>query len=310
MPYPSDVVEIPDPGQPWTSEDVLHTGSQPPIVISSSGDQWRADGSAGLHLLPGVEGLADPPRVIQSDDPAQWDGSLYRGVRYSAREVFLPMYLEADHAHLLRPAMRRLAALLDPRRGPVTVTVQHPDADVRSISGRVSTPMATTSESAEGAWWHRVGMTLWCPDPFWVSPPVSLTFRALPPSPFLGPAFLPMRLSSSQVLGDVTVDNPGDADAYPVWTVTGPVGALTVTSGAQAWSLPAGVAAGETVTVDTRRGQQRVADADGPAWGRLSASSRLWPLPPGRSQVSITATGTSTATAVDVTWEPRWLTAW
>ena len=118
-------------------------------------------------------------------------------------------------------------------------------------------------------------------------------------------------LGASDVFAQATITNNGDVDAWPVVTVEGPGTDLEVenlTTGLR-WHLTGDVAAGSTLTVDTRPGHKS-ARLDGVnVFGRLSDDSVLWPLVPGPNRVSIGFAGGTAVSSVVFAWRNRWLSA-
>ena len=283
----------------------------PSLSLARAGVELWLTRANGWYVLRGIEGLDNPPVSLLVDEPATWDGGLFRDARYAPREVFIPLHLQADDNAELRDAVRDLASLLDPKRGAVTLTVNHPDGRTRSIDGYLAAPLGQALGAAEAMTWRRMGLSLRCPDPFWTGEESSTSLvvsSAL--VDFLGDPFLPLAVSDSQVAGTLTVNNSGDADAYPVWTVTGPASTITIDVDGRTWSTSSALGAGEVLTVDTRRGAQSV-DVDGTAaWGRLAAGADLAPFPPGTTGVGVDITGATDDTVLEVTWSQKWLTAW
>lgn len=280
------------------------------LTLSRAGSSLYLTRPNGWYVLRGIEGLDNPPVSLIVDEPATWDGGLVRDVRYAPREVFLPVQLIAADTDTMRSRVRTLAALTDPKRGAVTLTAQHADGTTRTIDGYLSQPFGEATAAGEALHWRRFGLVLTCPDPFWSGAQRSLTFSAGADAEFLSDTYLPVQVNDSQVLGAVTISNEGDADAYAVWTVTGPCDDITVTTGTAEWSVPAGLTDSEVLTVTTTRGAQAVTVNGTPAWGRLAAGAELAPLAPGDNDVTITATATTTASTVRVAWQERWLTVW
>jgi len=283
----------------------------PTLTLSRGADSIYLNAVNGWHVLPGVEGLDSPPVSLLTDDPATWDGSLFRDARYLAREVFVPLHLDAVDGDTMRTKIKSLAALTAPKRGAVTLTVEHPDGTRRFIDGYLSTTLGTSLQRAEAFTWRRLGVALRCPDPFFYSTSSTSTFTvSATTQQFLSNTFLPVLLSNSQVAGTISITNDGDADAYPVWTIEGPASGIEVTVGTHTWTVPDGISADETLVVDTRRGQQSVKVNGDLAWGRLGPGADLYAFEPGTSTVDLDITGATSATTVSVTWTKRWLTAW
>jgi hypothetical protein len=118
-------------------------------------------------------------------------------------------------------------------------------------------------------------------------------------------------LGASQVLGTVSITNPGNADTYPVWTITGPGGPATITNITYGESFSVtGTLGTDVITVDTRPGQTDMRNQlSAPQWSRLGAGKQLWALRPGAQEVGLVVTGATSATSVVMTFRPRYKAA-
>lgn len=303
---------IPTPFPP-VAPPRFDAGSMPGLSLSRGTQTLHLSETAGWVVLPGVEGLDDPPRSLIEVEPALWDGSLHIAARYQAREIFLPLHYADASTAGLRGVLRGLASLLDAKRGAVTLEVAHADGTRRSIDGALSAPFAKELAEGEGALWRRIGLALRCGDPLFSGEQQTLSFQmgGLVPGFLAAAQFLPVRLADAQVIGAITVDNHGDADAWPVWELTGPCDTATVTLDSTAWSLVDPLAPGETIVVDARRGAFHPVTIGGvSAWGHLAPGAQLGALAPGPNHVSAVVAGAESATRLTVSWRERWLTAW
>lgn len=107
----------------------------------------------------------------------------------------------------------------------------------------------------------------------------------------------------------VQVNVAGDTQTWPVWTIAGPASSLTLTHEGQGrrLDLVGDIPAGTSVTIDTRPRQQAVYDSAGNnLMGRLAAGFSLFPLDPGRNDISVALSGTTSDSAATVTYTPRW----
>lgn len=119
-------------------------------------------------------------------------------------------------------------------------------------------------------------------------------------------------------LGNVQViTNPGDFDAYPIYTLVGPIsGEFAITNIGLNRAIIFGnitVLAGESITIDTRPPTERttlpVIDQDGVSlYSELNTSStlELW-LSPGANQYRFTVNGASANTNLHIEYLPRYL---
>src|SRR5690606_15899574 len=112
-----------------------------------------------------------------------------------------------------------------------------------------------------GPSWFRAVVSWRAPDPYWYELNAS-TERVVSAAgvPFF--PLLPLNLSPSNVIGDQTVQNDGDVEAWPVWTVRGPYAEVRVanlTTGRTLY-LTAPASAGEVLVIDTRPRRKTVID--------------------------------------------------
>lgn len=297
----------PDPQQPVRGDQA------PVLTLSRDSTEIALTENNGWIVLAGVEGLDDPPRALIEVEPATWDGSLSMGARYQARDIFLPLFYSTNTTSQVRVATQSLASLMDIKREPVTLELAHLEGTRRWITGQLSAPLSAGGfEGGEGPLWRKLAVTMHCPDPYWTGEHryASFSLEGITVS-FLSDTFLPMNVNASQVTAGTVITNPGDAEAYPRWTLQGPLAEAQVTVADTDWSLSGPLAEGETLVVDTRRGQQIVMVNDTPAWGRLAQGARLGALPPGESELHVTLNGaTAVTSSLILEWQERWLTAW
>jgi phage-related protein len=281
--------------------------------------EWISPGGTAteLHVQPGVSGRFAPPVVIQEDEVPGIPGSRFREARHGPREFPLPIFYEAVDEATKRLGLRTLIREMDPVAGTGKLRVYSPVGDQREINCRVVAGLGLDegTDSAYPGWQKAVAMFR-AFDPYWYDTSDTIeTFTSGAAASFF-PIF-PIRLSSSEVFIDATVNNTGDLETWPVWEITGPgsdirmldlnTGAVTdLTSGAGTVT----VGSGEVVTLDTRPGAKTVTLSDGTnLWPYLSTDSTLWPLAVGPNSVRVEMGGAVTGeSSVRLTYRPRYLT--
>lgn len=243
---------------------------------------------------------------------AQRDGVSVRQVRLGSIDYFVPCAVQAESSADLRNGIQALERLVDPKRGMTTIHVQQPDGEQRSISG-----YAKVDRGDYDIDYQLLGLTLTCPDPYWqglaiVSSPHFHASSASHPLLGVGYGGFPARLGSSSALSTVRVTNDGDADAYPLWTFTGPFTSVVVTNLAtgKVFTLTGSVATGHSRIVDTTPTLQTVRGEDGVnRYAELSADSALFGLTPGDTDLRIELAAPSVVTAAAFTYPPRFRAA-
>jgi hypothetical protein len=271
-----------------------------------------SDWANGWVLQPGAKGLDMPVYAFSQDESPGIDGYAIRQVRAGGKEIALPIAFWADDSRAAYLTRRRtLIRSLNPKRGLGALTVTQADGTARTIGACYSAGLeGDESLDAAGARWCTGVLTFACPSPFWLGAEVTTEWRAAVSGNFF--PFLPLVVGNSQVLGSVTVDNDGDDDAFPIWTVTGPATAISLTNATtgEVLVLTRTISVGDTVVIDTRERQQTaVLNGATNLWGSLSDTSTMWALQPGLNDLTLTVTGSTSNTRVRMTYQPRYLAA-
>lgn len=274
-------------------------------LLGSNGDAISLEGSEDYYLQSGVSGFGIPATNVRIDQSAA-DGGVWRNTRRGVREVDMPIVTFGATREEVENKLRRLANLLHDNKGATTIRASYSDGTAWHLQGHYVAGAETTFGSDAGEHWARWVVSLQCPVPFWVrtsSEQYNLGTGATGRS--LIPNLAELRISSSQAIGIMQVENPGDVAAYPVWQFTGPTTNITITSEAgQVFSYVGAIASGVKVFVDTFAGT--VKDASGVnLYSNLGASPKLFPIPSGSSQVTVTATGADSNTLLSLYFQPR-----
>jgi hypothetical protein len=218
--------------------------------------------------------------------------------------------LENDYYALLDAVARAFYNRRNELPAPGYIQVQRPDGTARQIAVYSTSGLNTPEVGVSN---HTIySLSLQTPDPYWQDlVPQQLSFSIAPGTAGILP-MLPIQLSGSSIGSAADVFNGGNAQAWPVWTITGP-GTPTMKnlrSGRQ-WSLNTPIPAGNVVQVVTKPGQQMAVNTTTGVniWDQLvlgTTLSNLWSLMGGHNQVSIAMAGSSLATNVGITWVNRW----
>lgn len=291
--------------------------------VDPYGVEWflgiEALDAIGMTATTGVTGLGLPPRTITAD-PNPRGGTSPRHVQKGPRTVILPVLIEgADHSTFLG-RFRGLAEAMDATdtAGPGWLVVYRPDGSRRLTpcyyeAGFDHDPDLTATTDL-------VVLQMYCPSPWWQAPDPIVIPRSGGSAAvsFLSPFF---RLTNTQIFGSTTATNPGGITAWPTWTITGPTTFVTATNNTTGESFTfnpvgfrgSGLAAGEVLTITTDP-PTITGPAGGPNGTNWSGSLNwpgaiLWGLRKGDNAITYTVSGGSSATAVDLSFYPRWATA-
>jgi hypothetical protein len=269
---------------------------------------WAASG----RFSPGVR--------FQEDGIPEQDGARLRAVFFDVREFVLPIWVIGATDADVRTNIRSLVRSMNPKRGDGKIRVTSPLGDQREITCRVASGFDSSERIGDttGAVGQMFPLAFKAHDPYWTEAAdiVAGPWQVGTSSGSFFPIF-PIRLSSSEVFAQVTIDNLGDDDAWPVWTITGPGSSPKVKNLTTGKTTDLGsyfITAGETVTIDTRptgSNQKTVtSNINGNLYTRLTAASDLWPLIQGTNQVSVEmGTAAAGVTSVQMARRHRYLTA-
>lgn len=261
--------------------------------------QWiDADGaSTTLEVEWDVSGRFMPRVEFEADGVPGQPGAYFRDVTHGIREFMLAIHIPGSNDIDLRAQMRNMVARMDPTRGAGKIRVTSPAGDQREIVCRYSggLEMAEKLGEASGERWQRAVVSFLAHDPYWYDvSPTSQTFAVDPLVPSFFPIF-PLKLTASELAVDAAVDNTGDVETWPVWTVTGPGSVIVLrnltTSKTISFSTGA-LTASETLVIDTRPGYKTVKLGDGTnMYPALDTTSALWPLVRGTNTIRLEMSG-------------------
>lgn len=275
-------------------------------LVGSNGDVIVFNNESDYVLTDGLSGIGIPDTQVRFADSAS-DGALWRFSKRGIREVDLPLIIFGASRSSLESNLIRLSNLLQDRKGATKLRASYSNGEVWELHDGHYVTGAQTSLSANGAAdWTRWVITMQFANPFWIrqrSEAFSLGTGGSNRS--LIPTLAEMAIVGSQVIGDITVENVGDVDAYPVWKIRGPVDSVTITSEeGLSFSYDAVIPLGSEITIDTARGT--VTDESGVnKYSNLAPSPKLFTLPAGTSEVSIEAVGSDQDTLVSLNYQPR-----
>lgn len=327
MPIPAVAVAPPlsgggTPDNPGTPEVVVAPSVRSAIYwIASDKTEVLLTGditgtASGIIVQPGIKGFDAPPYNLALDDLPALDGSAYRNVRATTRELFVPLFLWAPSRGQLVKLKRDLVSRFNPKKGIGTLKVVETDDDgnlsSRFIDCFYSGGMEGDEQEGYGFTFCTFGVILQAPDPYWYGEkqiPAPTGLAGKPPVNFFtgkdrgaageltGP-FLPnVHLSQqNQPNNQYLIAVNGDVPSWPVWTITGAnCDRFTLTRVGQSgepdaalilnYTFPAG---GDVVIIDTRPGYKTVRNSAGTnLWPNLGPNPHLWFLKEGSNNVLI-----------------------
>lgn len=238
-------------------------------------------------------------------------GGRWKSTKRLTRDIDLPLIIFGDTRTEIKQKMHRLIKLLNDTFSVPTLYVVYPDEPEVFVNvhyGGGADPVFGVDTNRRT--WARWTLTLRAPQPYWTSVQArNASLRAANSGRGLikDTSLSKLRVSSSQTIGTFTIVNPGDVDAFPVWTIVGPgdtFAAHRVADGV-GFTYDEPITNLNPITVDTR--QKTVRDASGEnMYGNLGTAPKLFSLPPGTSQVSVELTNSDSDSLVSLYFQPRY----
>jgi hypothetical protein len=301
-------VVAPDAPQPVWTEDVgtmVATWTTPDgAVIQLS----NTSPDMGWFTTSGPAGWGANP-VSLVTDPLANGGEQVRFIRSEARRITWPLHVYGQTYQQFQQRYRRIMrafTMTTQRRAPGILTVYLPDGSARFIAAYYETGFG--GEGGENWLSANPVLTLYCPDGYWSDvDPITVTRRggSTVEASFYNPF---INLGQSQTLGATVINNPGEIDAWPTWTITGPMSKITAvneTLGVQ-FALTTTLTEGQQVRITTNRPTVR-GPGDSNLTGKLDwPSAVLWPLVPGDNAINFALENASSSSQVSMSFYPRY----
>ena len=285
--------------------------TRPDGVSVDLNDQVNTFAMVGLdgEMMPGFEFQEATSPLIA--------GSVVQAVRAQPRTFDLPvMVLDVDWPGALARA-RNLAKSLNPGlgEGKLYMNFSADPAAARYMNCRYREGWSGDgNEENQFSHYIRAALRFYAADPFWydLSPVALWTTNPITTAIFFGATFFPIAFQASAGNASATLTNNGDVPAWPVFAITGPGTRFvaTNTTTGKVLDVNATLAAGDTLTIDTRPRTRSVKDGAGVnRFAYLTAGSSLWGLAPGANEVTLAITSGTAASGFSMAADVPYLTA-
>jgi hypothetical protein len=246
----------------WTGYD----GSIWDLTDPDGGVVLLRDGVEGLHLPKFTQWIRKSPAV---------PGQTFTGAIAEERTVVLPLSVYEDTSSVAWIERdRAFWKSMHPRRtGTLTVS---PAGTGQSRSLRLRLVPEDHQYANDPAYqrWAQYSAVLVADQPFWEGLPVRAVWATAVPQEFYeteGPHLI--NIMTGHTTANATLNNAGDEDAWPVWTVIGPSETTHMGLGGDVVDIPFEVADGKALVLDTDPRIRTALEYDyTPATGQIPAS--------------------------------------
>jgi hypothetical protein len=265
--------------------------------------------SENIKVLKGMQGRFMPPVSFVEEQIAFQHGTHLRQTHIEARDVDIPLLIKAENEIELRSLVRSITKAFNPLKSNGKLRVLSPNGSQRELSCRYSQGMEGQEDrDTKGTYWQTVVLVFRAFDPFWYdTQTIVQTFTTGAAATFF--PFLPLRLASSTVFADTTIDNVGDVETYPEWIIQGPGENIVIrnlTTG-EATSINYSLGLGESITINTKPFHKTVTKNDGTnLFYTLSDESSLWALAESKNSIRIEMSNSTEQSSVQVSYKNRY----
>lgn len=265
-------------------------------LTGANGDTITFDNDNYI-LNPDLLGMGIPPTAVRIDESSRY-GGVHRYTRRAVRNVDLPVTVIGTSSSDVETKLRRLARLTQDTSGPTVLTAIRDSGNLTLNVHYTAGAELAYGGNEGGDQWARLLLSFQAPNPYWESAETeTFTITSGNTGRGLLPELSKLKVSSSQAVGVISVNNTSDVPVYPSFIVTGPIEELEVTLNGQGWSFNTSVAAGEQFTVD--HDTATVVDvANVNRYDILEANPKFFSIPPGTSGLLVNGTNTNSDTSV------------
>lgn len=273
-------------------------------LIGANGDTIEFD-YTNYILNPDFMGFGIPPAEVRIESSAG-DGGVFRHAKRGVRVIDLPVTVLGTDRDDVQTKLRRLGKLTQNNFGPLTLEARYTDGITLQMELYYTGGAESQWGENAGNTWAKWVLSLQAPQPFWQSTTIEqFTVTRGNTGRGLLPQLSKLRISSSQALGTVLINNTGDVPMFPTYRVIGPITDFAVSSNGSSFGFNEVLEAGEIIYINTATGE--VYDqADANRYDILNPAPKLFKIPVGESSITISGTDVTDDTQVDVYYAKRY----
>lgn len=286
---------------PYTTGDLM-------TWIDPSGNPFDFNGDAYLFLdgRKGFKGL--PPFVTTESQTPLQDGTVDRFTLAGPRMLEVMLLIKGNNPTDFEQVRRLIQSEFNPKAGKGKWRATTPDGIMREVNCKYFDGLSGDESWGAASPVHMQALAIFKAfDPYFYDVNATVfTATNTAGAPFF--PILPIHLSGSSVLGAFSIFNGGDAEAFPVFTITGPGTSPVLTNTTTGKSITSSIAltGGQVLTIDTQA-KTAVREDGSNQFSTLSFTSAFWTLAQGQNAITLTMGGTTTASKIVISYKQRWL---
>lgn len=262
------------------------------------------ESSPNLFVPVGSVGLGSPRNEVESEKLPFAAGNVVRHIRTQPIEIQLPIIIyKTTYASVISQAdqLRTWFDTGDEISGhPGYLRITRPDETVRQIECYYRSGLEGNTQEGSPTYVPYV-IDLFAPDPTWTD------------TEAVSESYINTDFGTS-----LLINNEGDFVSYPIWTITGPASSIVLSNTTQSKTLTltanGGITLdpGEQLIIDTRPYQQRPSHlqiydlGNNNLFSHVTATSQFWNFTPGVNRFTVSASGTTAATELQLQYLQRY----
>jgi hypothetical protein len=275
--------------------------------VLADGTTLTLSSGSGYYTSVGQEGRFIPPYGIDGFDVAGLDGGYHGQVFADFRKLTLPLLIQGTSRSDFLTKLATLANAVDPKKGYGKVRIlRGDDAVERELICIYKDGLSFADDGGMAA---NIQLQFQSQDPFWYSTTPQTGTYTLSSTPALFFPFFPLAVLDSTVFSSATIVNPGDEEAFPIWTITGAgdnISLVNNTTG-KTLTLILSLATSKKLYIDTRPFFKTVLYEDGTNYFQyISGVPNLWSLKAGSNSISVYMTNSDANTKIELAYYPRY----
>jgi len=274
-------------------------------LVGSNGDAIELGDSSDFVLTTGTTGFGIAATQVRIDESAG-PGGVWRHTKRGVRDLDLPVAVFGTDREDVETKLRRLSRLLQDTNGPTKIVANYSDGKSVFLQAHYVGGAETQFGEDANKTFCKWVIQMQAPKPYWETVALeSFQVGAGNTGRGLLPQLSKLKVSSSQSLGAVIVNNPGEVESYPIWTLRGPLDTATISNGTQSFTYGATIASGEIITINTETGL--VTDSSNAnKYANLGPAPKLFTIQPGTTTLEITGSGSDATTVISCYYSPRY----